>query len=241
LLLSNREDSGMETEHDEATSRRRRRAAFIVERELPGLVVRSAVHPTDRVRAHRLVHDVYVECGYIDAEPLGVRRRVWEQLPTTRTLVAELDGTVVGTASLVVDGPLGLPMEAAFGAEVHERRCARRRLAEVTGLAVAPAFRNFGVLVPLIRGLLRTALEGAVYEIVCAVSPKTTSLYTDVFLFTPLTSDVRSYASDKHDPVAALRCDLVGIEARIAHAYGGFDAPLRRLFPVLPAARVEAA
>ena len=218
---------------DEATLRRRKRAAFLIGRELAGLTVREARLAGERRRAASLVHDVYVSCGYIDAEPEGARLRVWETLASTRTLLVERDALLIGTASLVVDGPHRLPMDEAFSSELADRRRVRNRIAEVSGLAIDPAHRDFGAFVPLIREILRAALASGVDELVCAVSPKTTHVFTDILLFEKLGA-ARSYSSKKHDPVVGLRCDLTAIEDRIASAYGAIDGELTRIFP-LPA------
>jgi hypothetical protein len=225
---------------DEATARRRRRAAYLVGRELAELTIREAGLPSERRRAASLVHDVYVSCGYIDAEPEGARLRIWETLPSTRTLLVEHESRLIGTASLVLDGPHGLPMDEAFGEELAARRSVHRRIAEVSGLAIAPAHRNFGAFAPLIREILRAALECGVDEIVCAVSPKTTHVYTEILLFEALGA-ARSYSTKKHDPVVGLRCDLTAIESRIASAYGAIDAELSRIFPLSASAKEEVA
>ncbi|MCD4699863.1 MAG: hypothetical protein K8R91_04750, partial [Phycisphaerae bacterium] len=53
--------------------------------------------------AYSLVHDVFIEQGYINHLPGGMRIRPFEALSKTATFVAKVEGRVVGVQSLVVD------------------------------------------------------------------------------------------------------------------------------------------
>src|SRR5215475_11839692 len=69
--------------------------------------------------AFRLVHDQYVWRGFMTApHPSGRRVNLRHALPSTRVFVASDGVRVVGTASLIPDSPLGLPMDEVFADQV---------------------------------------------------------------------------------------------------------------------------
>ena len=48
-----------------------------------------------------LLHDAYVDSGFMKPDPSGMRVTIYHALPTTTTLCAKYDGQVVGTLSLI--------------------------------------------------------------------------------------------------------------------------------------------
>ncbi len=60
--------------------------------------------------ALRLVHDNYVDCGYMSPHPSGFRLSVYYAMPSTRTFISVVDDEVIATVSLFCDSPLALPM-----------------------------------------------------------------------------------------------------------------------------------
>lgn len=100
--------------------------------------------------AFRLLHDAYVDEGYMDPHPSGMRVTPYHALPTTTTLIAVLDGKVVGTVSVIADGGFGFPMEKLFDTKAFRDK--GMRIAEVSSLAVDKGMRTRGKLVfPLFR------------------------------------------------------------------------------------------
>ncbi|KPK49027.1 MAG: hypothetical protein AMK72_05570, partial [Planctomycetes bacterium SM23_25] len=92
------------------------------------VVVRRAIVRDDLARAYRLVHDVFVDKGYIDPGPNGIRIRLFEALPEMATFVAEVDRRIVAVMSIVPDSEdLGLPSDKAFSQELDGLRSAGRR------------------------------------------------------------------------------------------------------------------
>ncbi|MCS6860018.1 MAG: hypothetical protein NZT92_06840 [Abditibacteriales bacterium] len=173
--------------------------------------------------AYRLVHQCYVEAGYIDPHPSGMRVRIFEVLPETATFIAVENGSVIGTMSLIVDSPLGLPMEESYGEELNALRRRGRKIAEVSGLAVAKGSRNLGILVRLCRYTTLFAIGIGVEDLCIGVSPEHAPFFKEVHLFETM-GEVRSYSSTKYDPVVALRLDLNTFPALCRAAYAGVDA-----------------
>jgi hypothetical protein len=86
--------------------------------------------------ALRLVADRYRDRGYEPASGRPCRFTPHHALPGTATLVARHGPRVLATLTVVPDNRvLGLPMEAAYAAEVRGLRGQGLRLSEFTGLA----------------------------------------------------------------------------------------------------------
>jgi len=178
------------------------------------ITVRRAIAEHDLREAYRLVHDVFVESGYIDPQPHGMRLRPFEALPETATFVADAGGQIVAVMSIVEDDEdLGLPSDKAFGKELDALRREGRRLSEITNLAVGKAYRRSNAFSELTRACFAQALWWGCDDIVIAISPGHAPFFQDVLQFDPV-GDQRSYSSDKLDIVEAKRMDLREIEGR---------------------------
>jgi len=57
-----------------------------------------------------LLHDAYVDSGFMQPDPSGMRVTIYHALPTTTTLCAKWDGEVVGTISLIRESAFGFPL-----------------------------------------------------------------------------------------------------------------------------------
>lgn len=172
----------------------------------------------DLESALRLIHDCYVESGYIDPQPSGMRLRLFEALPQTVTIIAKREERVVATVSLVVDSAFGLPMEESFGKEIDELRAQGHLVAETTGLAVDKSSRDLGVFARITKLMIAYALHAGVHDICIGVNPEHAGFYTEAILFEPLGS-LRSYSSSKEDPVIGLRLNLDGYQSRLWQTY----------------------
>ncbi len=168
--------------------------------------------------AYALVQAQYLRSGY--AKPGGAVRFVSHCcVPTTHTLIASVKGTVVGTASLILDGPLGLPLETTYPAETQVLRQAGERLAEISCLAT----RRRGdakVLLGLYRGIYALCrYRFAVDRLCITVHPRQGRFYQKALLFDVI-GPVRDYAACNHAPAIALGLDLGGAETRFRRAHG---------------------
>ena len=168
--------------------------------------------------AYALVQSQYMRRGY--AKPGGAVRFVSHCcIPTTHTLVASVAGTVIGTASVIVDGPLGLPLETTYPDEVQELRAAGERLAEISCLAT----RRRGdarALLSLYRGIYALAHYRCQLDRLCiTVHPRQRAFYLRALLF-ELIGPERGYAACNHAPAVALGLDLRMAEGRFRRAHG---------------------
>ena len=135
--------------------------------------------------AMRLTHDVYVERGFADPAPSGRRFMAPYLNPGTRFIVAYDGDEPIATATLVADGPFGLPADRSFAEEVDQARADANTLCEVTGLAVASSWRGH---TRLVLGLvLGTAVRlngqyGAGHRAVYVVEPRQAALMSRVLI-----------------------------------------------------------
>ncbi|MBC7366172.1 MAG: hypothetical protein H7343_05055 [Undibacterium sp.] len=189
---------------------KRLRSAGLFGEDTKGATIRRACTGNELCNAYRLVHDVFIDTGFLRPEPSGLRLRIFETTSETATFIAEKDGGVVGVISVVGDSAdLGLPSDAAFKPELDQLRAKGLRLCEFTNQAVTEAYRQSAVPTELMRCAVAHALRAGYQESVATVSPSHHAFY-GLMGFGDLGSE-RSYSAKLHDPVIALRLDLNGL------------------------------
>jgi N-acyl amino acid synthase FeeM len=173
--------------------------------------------------AFRLVHDQYVWRGFMTAAHRSGRRvNLRHALPSTRVFVARAGDRVIGTASVIQDSPLGLPMEEIFGAEIAMLRREGRRVAEISALAMDADRRAYGLpaLIRLLRLVLVYAVDLAGLDDLCmVVRPQHAAFYLRLSACRTM-GEPRDYPKVHIEGAVALRVDLHEIRALIA----AFDA-----------------
>ena len=100
-------------------------------------------------------------------------------LPTTETFIAEYDGNVIFTMSLVIDGALGVPMEHVYGEEIAALRRRGLRFGEISCLADrrASLVRFFPIFLRTSRLMTQYAHRQGLDAVLAAVHPKHARLY----------------------------------------------------------------
>jgi len=169
------------------------------------LEIKIATSEEELASAYRLLHDSYVKSGFMNPDPTGMRVLPQHLLPQTTTIVAKWDGKVIGTLSLIRDNPFGLPLEKAF--DISDRRFSGRRLAEVSSLAVDPAYRGQinSALFPMFRFVYQYARNCfGIHEFVIAVNPSMVDLYLGFMCFERLKAQKKAYDFVKGAPAVAL-------------------------------------
>lgn len=193
------------------------RRAGLFGTDTKGAVVRRAVSAADLAAAYRLVHDAFVEKGYILPQPSGLRLRVTEALPQTATFIAEADGRVVGVQGIAVDSDeLGLPSDAVFRSEIDALRIGGRRVCEATNQAVAVDYRKTAVPTEMMRCMFAHALSIGCDELITTVSPGHARFFG--LLGFEQVSPVRSYSAELDDPVVVMRVNVGDLIERAAQA-----------------------
>jgi hypothetical protein len=185
------------------------------------LEIKIATDERELESAYRLLHNSYVDAGFMNPDPTEMRVLPQHLLPQTTTIVAKWKGNVIGTLSLIRDNPFGLPLEKIF--DVNDRRKNGRRLAEVSSLAVDPAYRGqiSIALFPLFRFVYQYAKECfGIHEFVIAVNPSMVDLYLGLICFERLKSKPKPYDFVKGAPAVGLFLNFETCMERWKKAFG---------------------
>lgn len=180
----------------------------------------------------RLLHDAYVEHGFMKPHPSGMRVTLYHALPTTTTLCAKWDGEVVGTISLIRDdSAFGFPLHTVF--DLSGVRAKEGNIAEVSALAVHPAFRKTGgaILFPLMKFMYEYSTSFFdTRHLVIAVNPNRIEMYESLLFFQRLAANiVEKYDFANGAPAVGAWLDLRQAPMIFEDAYGG-KAPRKNLY-----------
>jgi hypothetical protein len=198
--------------------------AWIAEDEVVGALDFGMAHTAaDFEGAFRLLHDRYVEVGYMQPHPSGRRLGVFNALPSTKVFVARAEGRVIATVTLVQDSSLGLPMDQSYREELDVLRAQGRRLGEAATLTVDGAYREWGfpILMRLYRTLIIYAATTARLTDLCLVVIPTHKRFYQTFFGVRELGPVRPYPRINHTRVVGLRGDVRVTRALIRVAQAG--------------------
>ncbi len=111
--------------------------------DLADITFRPAIDLEDYLNCFRLLHDVYVQAGYIQPSETALRIIPHHSNPESKVFLGchgncKSGQTPVYTISLFPDSKKGLPMDEAFHTELDRLRDQGRRLAEVGVLPPIP-------------------------------------------------------------------------------------------------------
>jgi len=194
------------------TKKRSRRMALLRRAGLfgvdtKGAVIRRAVTVEDLAAAYELVHETFLERGYVRPQPGGLRVRVFEALPAMATFVADADGTIVAVLGLAVDSPdIGLPADEAFYEELRPLRSGGRLVCEVTNQVIVPTYRSCAVATELMRCMFAHALLIGCDELTMTVSACHVPFYQ--LLGFETASPIRSHSDEVYDPTILMRVNV---------------------------------
>ncbi len=184
---------------------------------------RIASTRAEREAAFRLVHQSYLNAGLSEPNGFGLRVTPYHLLDTTEVFIAQLDGRIVFTLSLVIDGELGLPMESVYSDEVDALRQEGFLVGEVSCLADRRTqFRGFfPVFVRLCRLMAQYAWRRGLSGLAAAVHPRHARFYRRYMHFEPL-GGWRSYPSVRNRPAVALLLDFDRVDRERPKSFDTF-------------------
>jgi len=214
-----------------------------VRSKLDNIVFRCADNFDDYIKAFRLVHDVYVQAGYIQQQPSALRITPFHGNPLSRVFlgVKQEQGsaceTIVYTISMFPDTGeqgLGLPMDSAFKQEMDCLRSQNRMLVEIGALASAPCHRQNNMNIPMLgnRIVQKYAFDYLkADDLVITVHPKYRWVYEDILLFEEI-GYVDKYDYVSNNPAVAMRLNLNTAEKRYKKVYSNMpkEKNLHRFF-----------
>lgn len=170
----------------------------------------------------KLLHDAYVDSGFMKPDPSGLRVTIYHALPTTTTLCAKFDGEVVGTLSLIRESALGFPLQQIF--DLSKVRGKGGQIAEASALAVHPRFRRTGgaVMFPLMKFMREyCAAFFDTRHLVIAVNPNRIEMYESLMFFDRLTANaVENYDFANGAPAVGATLDLQAAPTILERCYG---------------------
>lgn len=186
----------------------------------PQFEIKIADSEEELALAYKLLHDSYVQSGFMNPAPTGMRVLVQHVLPQTTTIVAKWDSKIIGTLSIIRDNSFGLPLEKIF--HIDARRTNGRRLAEVSSLTIDPSFRGQAdkILFPMIRYVVQYArYYFGVHEFVIAVNPSMVDFYIGYMCFEKLKAKAIPYDFVKGAPAVGLYLNFETSDERWKQAF----------------------
>ncbi len=185
-----------------------------------GLTLHLATEKKDLEQVYRLLHDVYVEMGFMETHASKMRLNVYNMLPHTSTVIAKINGEIVGTVSVIRENPLGLPLDESVDTGFYRKP--GWQIAEVTSLAVTREWRGQGqILFPLLKFVYEYAakfLKVDVFQIATALDKE--DFFRALLFFEPITEAVFRDPLINGTPVTPLYLDLGHAKAQFKRAYG---------------------
>ena len=176
----------------------------------PRLQLKIAETKEELEACFAVLHDAYVDSGFMTPDPSGMRVTIYHALPTTTTLCAKYDGQVVGTISLVRESALGVPLQRIF--DLSAVREKEGQIAEVSALAVHRKFRKTGgsILFPLMKFMYEYCTTFFdTRHLVIAVNPSHIEMYESLLFFKRLTANmVENYDFVNGAPAIGASLDL---------------------------------
>ena len=152
----------------------------------------------------------------------GYEMRVtpYHLLPTTEIFIAEYQGEVIFTMSLVTDGALGVPMEHVYGEEIGGLRRRGLLVGEVSCLADrrADLARFFPLFLRTSRVLVQYAHCEAIDALVVAVHPRHARFYRRYFDFRVI-GEQKDYPTVRNNPAVALWMEFARLDREMPASY----------------------
>ncbi len=173
-----------------------------------------------------LLHDAYVQVGFMKPDPSGMRATLYHALPTTTTLLAKYDGRIVGTISLIRESPFGFPMQKIFNIEAIRKTGGN--IAEVSALAIHRRFQAMGgvILFPLMKFMYEYSTKlFDTRHLVIAVNPRHIGFYESILFFKRLKQNpVEHYDFVNGAPAVGAHVDLKAAPEIYRRYYGDKQA-----------------
>lgn len=180
--------------------------------------IRLARSVSDYEGAFRLVQSSYVAIGIENVLSSTVRITPQHVLPEAYVLLAEEGRQLVGTMTVTLDSPAGLPLDHEYPAPLTQLRQQGHRLCEFNSLAVVERCRSRGVtnLINMAAFTIAARKLQATHA-VCGVHPKAIAHHRAAYNFTTLggTKDHAKLVA----PVVGLITDLGRLHRFLARAY----------------------
>ena len=193
---------------------------------LDHVTFRKASSFEDYISCFGLLHDVYVQAGFITPSIPPLRIIPHHADPEAMVFMGclandQAENMPIYTASMFPDNKQGLPMDSGFKRQVDVLRNQGLRLVEVGCLASHPVYRKGDKMISMLgnRMLVSYAIQALHADaLVITVHPKHLKIYEDIFLFKKI-GEVQSYSYVNNNPAVALRQNLHTWPQRLKEIY----------------------
>ncbi len=187
-------------------------------KETYSMTCRPATSEKDLKDAYALVYREYLKRKYCKADVSELHYTVYSLLPKSKTFILEMDQRVVGTISVIIDSPCGIPMESLFEDKISKFRREGRTIAEVSLLALDQSvfgrksfsltdFKKLSGSFLLFKMMFDYIRYGVgVTDLFITMHPKHKELYQ--YLTFEIIGPVRSYAGAEGNPALPMRLDV---------------------------------
>lgn len=180
----------------------------------------------DYMSCFRLLHDVYVDAGFIRPSSIPLRIIPHHSDPESRVFMAcltdkQAENRPIYTASMFPDNEQGLPMDEGFKQQVDVLRNQDRRLVEIGCLASDPLYRKGNKNIPMLvnRMLYSYAIKTLhADDLLITTHPKYLKIYEDILLFEKI-GEISSFSYVNNNPAVALRMNLKTAPQRFKEIY----------------------
>lgn len=175
----------------------------------------------------RLLHDVYVQAGFIQPSIPPLRIIPQHSDPETIVLMGcltndQAEKRPIYTASIFPDKEQGLPMDTGFKREVDVLRNQGRRVVEAGCLASHPLYRKGNKNIPMIGNRMVVSHSINTFnadDLLITTHPKYLKIYEDILLFDKI-GEISSFSYVNDNPAVALRLDLNTWAQKLKKVYG---------------------
>ncbi|MBI4373177.1 MAG: hypothetical protein HY585_05605 [Candidatus Omnitrophica bacterium] len=198
--------------------------------KLPKERLELALRKEQFEQAFRLSYQEYLRKGYCSPHPSLMRTTIFNALPETVTFCFWRHETLLGTASLIPDSEIGLPMEKVYPQEINDLRKKGRKLCEVSLLAINSSVISKGILplyfaerlktlYHLFKPILWYARNAIGHTDLCiAFNPAHKALYSSLYF--EQFGEERVYESVNGNPSIAMRLNFDNLEERSKKTFG---------------------
>jgi len=173
-------------------------------------------------QAFSIVHDMYVQEGYMDPQPHGMRISLHHSLPFTTTFIGMVDTDVIIASTLFLDSVIGLPMDILYKKELYTLRNSHRLIAEIGAFAVKPGYKNSStnLAIHLQKMIVHYTLKYFnLDDLVITIHPKHRMFYKYVFIMEQIGPE-KYYSSVNDNPAIAMHSNIRSLEKKLHDSYG---------------------
>lgn len=170
---------------------------------------------------HRITYQAYLQRGYCRPRDDGklLHYPEFETVPQTTVIVGTVNGLIVGTVSITLDGPLGLPADHDFHLEMERFRTEGKRMAGVWRMAVVDdCLQRAEVATSLIRAGVHTVWDHHVDITISTFNPRHERLYARILNYRTV---ARTEQSDglENAPAVLMRLDTADMPEQWKEGY----------------------